>query len=482
MCSFLPPLPESSAATAGTTASKASATAKSTGKKASATKEKTGTQKKRATASKKADTRKAEARSGKTSSRQGTARKAKPQNASPAKNPKNTAQASVSRSKRASSAKKASASRAAASVKATSAAKQTSSAKKRTQGRNIRSRMSSAAASGGNYKGAILYNVTARKTVFSQNPNVPVPPASLTKILSIYVAEDAIRARKINRFTKIVTVSPKAAAAGGSRMGLHAGQRVPLDALIRGMAVSSGNDASIAVAECIGGSEQKFVAMMNRKAREIGMKNSSFKNCNGLPARGQLTTPQDMLTLARRYMAAYPGNLDTYHRQNYFTYNGWMTASANPLLGTFKGADGLKTGFVSAAGYNLIATAERDNVRTIGVILGCPSSSVRARESTALMEAGFGRLACPIPPKNTKGAAEKLMADDKDSSKKETRTAGKSRPGAGKKQKKRQESTQATNSSRKAAAVKKRTPASASKPSSAPSQTAQRSERAAALP
>ncbi len=248
-----------------------------------------------------------------------------------------------------------------------------------------------------NFKGAVLYNVNANKVVFARNQNRLVPPASLTKILSMFVAEDAIRSRKIPRST-LVTVSHKAASASGSRMDLHAGQKVALEDLLRGMAISSGNDASIAVAEFIGGSEARFVDMMNKKARGIGMRSSTFKNCNGLPAKGQYTTAMDMLTLARRYMAAYPENLDKFHRHNVFMYNNHYTGNANPLLGNFQGADGLKTGFVSAAGYNLIATAERNKVRTIGVMLGCPSSAVRAREATSLMEAGFGSLACPLPP------------------------------------------------------------------------------------
>ncbi len=245
-----------------------------------------------------------------------------------------------------------------------------------------------ASASRGPYKSAVLYNASTGQVIFSRNPNTQVPPASLTKILSMYVAEDAIRARKINPNT-MVTVSPRAAAAGGSRMGLRAYDRVPLDDLLHGMAVSSGNDASIAVAEFIGGSERKFVQMMNQKARSLGMTRSTFVNANGLPAPGQYTTAKDMLLLARAYMAAYPGNLQKHHNQIFNSYKGNMTANANPLLRSFHGADGLKTGFVSAAGYNLIATARRDGQRVIGVVLGAPSSAVRATESCSLMEACF---------------------------------------------------------------------------------------------
>lgn len=238
------------------------------------------------------------------------------------------------------------------------------------------------------YKSAVIYNVATGQVVFSRDPNRQVPPASLTKILSMFVAEDAIRARRINPNT-LVTVSPRAAAAGGSRMGLSPRDKVPLEDLLHGMAVSSGNDASIAVAEFIGGSEKNFVQMMNRKARSIGMSRSTFVNANGLPAPGQYTTAKDMLTLARAYLVAYPGNLQKHHSQSFNSYKGNMTANANPLLRSFYGADGLKTGYVTAAGYNLIATAQRNGQRVIGVILGAPSSSVRANEACSLMGACY---------------------------------------------------------------------------------------------
>lgn len=268
-----------------------------------------------------------------------------------------------------------------------------------------------ASASRGPYKSAVLYNASTGQVIFSRNPNTQVPPASLTKILSMYVALDTMKVRRINP-ASIVTVSAKAASAGGSRMGLHTGDKVRLDELLRGMAVSSGNDASVAVAEYIGKSEAGFVAMMNRKARQVGMRNSVFKNANGLPAKGQFTTARDMLALARRYISDYPENLNKYHCLRVNEYNGCYTANANPLLGSFAGADGLKTGYVDASGYNLIATAQRGQVRIIGVILGAPTSAERAHEASALMEAGFGKLACPVPPgKKEKAARSRAEAD-----------------------------------------------------------------------
>lgn len=266
------------------------------------------------------------------------------------------------------------------------------------------------------YKGCVIYNAKTQRTIFAKNGDRKIPPASLTKILAMYVAEDAIRNRKINRNTK-VTVSAKAAAAGGSRMGLRTGDKVALDELLRGMAVASGNDASLAVAEYIGGSEYNFVKMMNKKARSIGMKRSTFKNANGLPAPGQYTTAKDMLTLARNYLNAYPGNLDKYHSKSVHVYKSKYSCNANPLLGVFEGADGLKTGFVNASGYNLIATAKRGNQRYIGVILGAPSSAIRAQQARTLMEACFTRpssFAGNTPDVNTKVVAKKASSSKTD--------------------------------------------------------------------
>jgi D-alanyl-D-alanine carboxypeptidase (penicillin-binding protein 5/6) len=238
------------------------------------------------------------------------------------------------------------------------------------------------------YKAALLFNASTGQTLYSYNPNRQVPPASLTKILSMFVAEDAIRTRKINP-DAMVTISGRAAAAAGSRMGITKNDKVSLESLLHGMAVASGNDASIAVAEYIGGSEKRFVQMMNKKARSLGMTKSAFVNASGLPAPGQYTTAKDMLALARAYLAAYPGNLKKHHTHMFSTYKGHTTVNANPLLKIFQGADGLKTGFVNASGYNLISTAQRNGQRVIGVILGAPSKTARAAEAHALMEASF---------------------------------------------------------------------------------------------
>ena len=258
------------------------------------------------------------------------------------------------------------------------------------------------------YKGAIVYDLNAKKTLFASRADQQIPPASLTKILAMYVAMDLIQARKIS-LNANVAVSAKAASMGGSRMGLDRGDVVQLHELLRGMAICSGNDATVAVAEFLGKTEQSYVQAMNRKARALGMSKSIFKNSSGLPAKGQYTTARDMLTLARSYLAAYPKNLAIYHNSQTMTYKGAVRRNANTLLKNFAGADGLKTGYVTAAGYNLISTAKRDNVRLITVLLGAPSSEVREKESRQLLEKGFEKHLA-LYGKDAKAPARKAPA------------------------------------------------------------------------
>lgn len=232
---------------------------------------------------------------------------------------------------------------------------------------------------GNNYKGAVLYNADTQELLFQRRDNAPVPPASLTKIMSMFVALDAITSEKAN-LTSLVLISPKAATTGGSSMGIQAGELVPLNELLKGMAICSGNDASVAVAEFIGGSEESFVTLMNEKARQLGMNNTTFKNAHGLHIPGQQTTAFDMLILARNYLEKYPQNLSIYHSSTKYTYKGKTRRNANTLLGKYEGVNGLKTGYVAASGYNLITTAEHDGTKFINVLLGAPTSKIREQE------------------------------------------------------------------------------------------------------
>lgn len=236
-------------------------------------------------------------------------------------------------------------------------------------------------------RSAILVDVATRKVLYSQNADAVVPPASLTKIVSMYVALDRVKAKKVS-LQDTVRVSKAAAGQGGSRMHLKPGERVKLDRLLMGMAVSSGNDASVAVAEHVAGSVARFVRLMNAKMRELGLKRSVFKNPNGLPAAGQQITAREMALLACSYLKKHPGAL-RYHKTRTIRHNGVLTTNKNPLLGSCAGADGLKTGWITASGYNIITTAKRGKTRLLAVVLGAPSGAARATEVRRLMEAGF---------------------------------------------------------------------------------------------
>ncbi|MEG2172748.1 MAG: D-alanyl-D-alanine carboxypeptidase family protein [Desulfovibrionaceae bacterium] len=236
-------------------------------------------------------------------------------------------------------------------------------------------------------RSAILMDMDTGQVLFEQNADTPIPPASLTKILSMYVIMDRI-ANKQFALDDMVKVSKTAANTGGSRMHLKAYERVSMDTLLMGMAVSSGNDASEALAEYVGGSQENFVRMMNDKARSVGMNSSFFANPHGLPAAGQVTTARDMLSLSYKYLSSFPDAL-RYHSTRFMKHNGVVSYNKNPLLGNYKGADGLKTGWVNASGYNLISTASQDNSRLLAVVLGAENTKTRAQEIHRLMEAGF---------------------------------------------------------------------------------------------
>ena len=251
--------------------------------------------------------------------------------------------------------------------------------------------VSSALAGPINAKSAILMDVTTGRILYEQRADMKIPPASLTKVISLYVALNAISSRKVDYHDR-VKISAAAARTGGSRFGLRQGERDTLDKLFYGMAVASGNDASVAVAEHVAGSTSAFVSRMNSLARRLGMKNTRFVNVHGLPAKGQVTTARDMLKLARAYQSHYPV-ARKYHLARSVTHRGRTEPNHNPLVGHYAGLDGLKTGWVTAAGYNIIATARQRGHKLIAVILGAPNTGVRAAEARRLLNAGFSAVA-----------------------------------------------------------------------------------------
>jgi D-alanyl-D-alanine carboxypeptidase len=236
-------------------------------------------------------------------------------------------------------------------------------------------------------RSAILLDMTTGRILLAHNADDPLPPASITKVLSLYLADEAIRDGRVHP-TDPVKISRKAGRTGGSKMFIQAGSEIPFGELLKGMAVVSANDASVAVAEHIGGNVEKFVEQMNQKARELGMSNSSFKNPNGLPARGQFSTARDMMILASDYLRRFPESLDL-HSQQYFTYHDITQRNRNSLLRQYPNADGLKTGWVVKGGYHIIATAKRGNTRLIAVVMGAKTSGIRTREAERLLDEGF---------------------------------------------------------------------------------------------
>ena len=238
-----------------------------------------------------------------------------------------------------------------------------------------------------NVHSAILMDMRTGRILVAQNANAPIQPASITKVLTLYLADEAIRDGRVQPGDQ-VKISRKAGRTRGSKMFIEAGSEIPLEELLKGMAVVSANDASVAVAEYIGGDVESFVAWMNRKARQLGMTRSFFKNPNGLPARGQFTTARDMLILASDYLRRFPESLDL-HSQQYYTYRDITQRNRNSLLRHYPNADGLKTGWVVEAGYHIVATAKRGETRLIAVVMGAKTPGIRARETEKLLDEGF---------------------------------------------------------------------------------------------
>ena len=212
-------------------------------------------------------------------------------------------------------------------------------------------------------------------------------PASLTKLMTAYLAFKALAAGEI-ALEDPVSVSERAWRAPGSRMFIEVGSEVAFDDLLRGLIIQSGNDAAIAIAERLAGSEQDFVDAMNRTAAELGMTGTSFRNPSGLPARGHVSTARDLALLARALIRDYPEEYERFSERE-FTYNAIPQYNRNDLLWQDAGVDGLKTGYTSEAGYCLVSSAERDGMRLIAVILGSTSDGTRGESSLALLEYGF---------------------------------------------------------------------------------------------
>ncbi len=244
-------------------------------------------------------------------------------------------------------------------------------------------------------KAYLLMDVTAGQVLAAKDPDAPVEPASLTKLMTAYLVFDALKSKKIS-LTQTLPVSQRAWKMPGSRMFIDPKMQVPVEDLIKGMIVQSGNDATMALAEGVGGSAERFVQLMNDQAKALGLQKTGYKNPEGLTEPGHTTTARDLATLASRLMRDFPEYVHYYSIKKY-RYPGTPASNdsnRNTLLFRDPTVDGLKTGHTNAAGYCLVATAKRDfpNVqgrRLLSVVLGTTSESARANESQKLLNWGY---------------------------------------------------------------------------------------------
>lgn len=212
-------------------------------------------------------------------------------------------------------------------------------------------------------------------------------PASLTKMMTSYIVEHEVSEGNIS-FNDLVPISVKAWKTEGSRMFVREGTQVRLEDLLRGVIIQSGNDASVALAEYVAGSEEAFADLMNQHAERLGLKNTQFKNATGLPAEGHYSSPRDLALIGRALIQDFPEQYAIY-KEKYFTYNDIKQPNRNRLLWRDPTVDGIKTGHTEEAGYCLVSSAVRDDMRLISVVLGTTSDQARAQESQKLLAYGF---------------------------------------------------------------------------------------------
>lgn len=233
----------------------------------------------------------------------------------------------------------------------------------------------------------LLVDATTGEVIVDQNGDQRLPPASLTKIMTTYVVDEELVRGTIS-YNDMVDISVKAWQMEGSRMFIQEGTKVRLEDLMRGVIIQSGNDASVALAEHVAGSEEVFVDMMNQHASRLGMTNTNFMNSTGLPDENHYTTPADLVKLTRALIHDHPAQYAMY-KEKYFAYNDIRQPNRNSLLWRDPSVDGVKTGHTEAAGYCLVASAERNGMRLISVVMGTSSEEARAVESQKLLTYGF---------------------------------------------------------------------------------------------
>lgn len=236
-------------------------------------------------------------------------------------------------------------------------------------------------------KSYVLQDNLSGKIIASKEPDQRLEPASLTKMMTVYVIDQELKAGRLTP-DKMIRISEKAWRAEGSRMFVQVDTEVPLSDLIKGIIIQSGNDASIAVAEQVAGTEEGFAQLMNHYAEQLGMNNTHFMNATGLPDPNHYTTARDMATLAHALIIEFPDSYKIYSDKEFF-FNNIKQINRNKLLWRDPSVDGIKTGHTDTAGYCLVASALRDNMRLNAVIIGADSDNARVEQAQQLLNYGF---------------------------------------------------------------------------------------------
>jgi D-alanyl-D-alanine carboxypeptidase len=243
------------------------------------------------------------------------------------------------------------------------------------------------AATNANCDSYLLVDIDSGKVLRAHNATMPWYPASVTKIMTTYLTLRAVEEGRL-RFDTLLTVSPNAVAQQPVKMGFPAGTKVTVDNALKMLLVKSANDIAVVLAEGVAGSIDNFAELMNKTAARLGMTQSHFVNPNGLPADEQITSARDLAILVRAVKREFPQYDYLWHLPG-IRYGKRVVRNYNTLLGRYPGADGMKTGFICASGFNLVATATRDNKHLVAVVLGEPSASARAVKAAQLLEEGF---------------------------------------------------------------------------------------------
>jgi len=241
---------------------------------------------------------------------------------------------------------------------------------------------------------AVVFEYDTSEILFEKNAEVSVPPASMTKIMTVYVAFDRIKNTNLS-ISNTCRISSKSYKMGGSRTFLEIDDSVSIDSLLKGIIIQSGNDASVALAECLGGTEEDFVKLMNVYAERLGMKNTNFKNSSGWPEPNHISSVKDLAILSNALIRDFP-DLYPYFAQKEFTYNDIKQPNRNHLLENVEGVDGLKTGYTKKSGWGIAATAIRNERRITIVINGTSSSRSRMNEASNLIDWAFNQTSQKI--------------------------------------------------------------------------------------